>query len=204
MPLPPHVTVALRWEHMTNEFNSVLYYTQESGDPIDASNIEQLADAFSAVWTARAEVLVNPDCRYLGVKVRYLTPTIDLEAYSTEDPQIGTAVSDDVEPEEVAVVIQRRTSKPGRNKRGRVFIPLVPSDYLEGSAIVASASVFYNQFAAEMKDTQVFSTPPGTWVACTPDWKNSLLEPVTQCRVDSEVKSRRDRREPKRSLILNG
>jgi hypothetical protein len=203
MPLPAHLTVALRWALGDDEHNCILYYTKQSGDDLAPNVMNQLADEFWAAFATKCREVINPDCRFLGTRVRWLSGTEDLEGHSTEDVALGTGVSDDVEPEEVAVVIQRRTGKPGRNKRGRIFVPLVPSDYLEGSAIVAASRTYYNALALEVAQTQVFSGVPSTWVPVQPDWKNNLLEPVVQVRLDSEVKSRRDRRMPKRSIILN-
>jgi hypothetical protein len=203
MPLPAHLSVTLRWGLAFDEHDCVLYYTKESGDALDATNIDQLADEFWAAFSTKCREVINPDCRFLGTRVRWLSGTEDLEGLSTEAPVLGTAVSDDVEPEEVAVVIQRRTGKPGRNKRGRIFVPLVPSDFLDGSAIIVANRDPYMALATEMAQTQVFSGVPGTWVPVQPDWKNSLLEPVQQVRLDTEVKSRRDRRDPKRSIVIS-
>jgi hypothetical protein len=200
--LPPHMTVTLRFLHRDDESNCILYYTKEAGPGPEPASISDEADWFDAAFRAKVRQCINPDCTWLGIKVRYLTLDLDLEGYSTDGPGVGTAVSDDVEPEEVAVLIQRRTSLPGRNKRGRIFVPCVPSDYLEGSALTETAVGFYSALALEMQETQVNTATANTWVPVQPNWKDGTLIPVTHTRLDSEVKSRRDRREPKRSIIL--
>lgn len=202
MSLPAHLAVTLRLLHRDDEANCILYYTKSSGPGPEPASISDEADWFDAAFRAKMLLCINPDVRWLGTRVRYLTTDLDLEGYSTDGSAVGTAVSDDTEPEEVAVLIQRRTSLPGRNKRGRIFLPFVPSDYLEGSALNETAIGFYSAVALEIAETQINTATANTWTPVQPNWKDGNLIPVTHTRLDSEVKSRRDRREPKRSIIL--
>lgn len=200
--LPPHLLVSLRWLRDFRETNCLLYYLPDAvvtGAAEGQSWINGIADLADAKFRGVCRNVINPDIQWMGVRARYLTPTVDLVGYSSEAPAVGLAVSDDTEPEEVAVVIQRTTGLPGRNKRGRVFLPHVPSDFLEGSAIVAAHRAAYLEVAENIAENLTLADD--TFSPATPDWKNNLLVPVTTAKVVGEVMSRRDRREPKRAPI---
>lgn len=200
-PDEPLVYCSLRWLRDFRETNCILYYLP--GDaPATQEVMESIADLVDTKFRAAIRAVINPEITWLGVRARYLSPASDIEAYSSEASAAGLHVSGDTEPEEVAVVIQKRTHAPGRDARGRCFFPHVPSDALDGSAIITVERAKYLTIANHMEDTLLSAETPDLQPI---HWsrKTGTVHPITECRVDGEVKSRRDRREPRRSVLYS-
>jgi hypothetical protein len=139
------------------------------------------------------------ECRYLGNGA-------DIEAVSTENAGAGTLTGIDppiapLMPEQNQVVIQRRTGMAGHANRGRIFLPYVAEKLANDSTLNADGIAKYKAIAVKFSDT-ITVDGVAEMIPQTPNGKTGQLVQVTQCRVVSEVCSRRDRRNPKRPVYF--
>lgn len=176
-----------------------LYAGQTAGSTMTQAALQTFANTLFTTLTVSLEPVLAGQAEFRQIYMKLAGGSDELEAYSTNSPIAGGAAGD-MFPEEVAVVIQRRTGKPGRNKRGRIFLPFVPEEFAVDSTLTATAVGLYKTLATALKTP--FVSGGITLSPLTPDFKNSILEPVIQTRVLSEVMSRRQRRFPKKPLPL--
>jgi hypothetical protein len=185
-------------------YQSKLYYTHE-GDSIDFAMLGQIADGLWNHIGASWRGVLQPGIYFFPISCRYLTSGEDIEATSsfsaTEGQLSAVSGSNDFLPEDDNVVIQRRTFKRGRNMRGRIFIPFVPEDLAVNSTLNSLGLTKYKELAGKLSDVITISQA-GTITPGTPNGKQGLLETVGQCRVVSEIMSRRDRRFPRRPVAF--
>jgi hypothetical protein len=181
-----------------NQQSCKLYYTALSGGPV-AANATAIADVFFAKFDGLFAAVLSDDVFFLNVKVVWQGTLDQFEGFSTDNSTAGTA-DQPYMGEEIAVVIQRRTNIRGRNKRGRIFVPFVPVSFCVRSTLTTAALTKYKAIADAMETNTVSGSV--TFVPGTPDFKGSVIEDVKQCRVVTEIMSRRDRRNPKRPAVF--
>jgi hypothetical protein len=186
-------------------FQNKLYY-KLLGDVPENETLKFYADSIHTHWAATWRALLPAEIYLFPTTLRWRTGVEDLEQNSTENAAAGThSVLDDageLMPEGNQVVIQRRTGKAGRNKRGRVFIPWVLEKLANDSTLNAEGLLKYKALATKLSNT-VTVPDRGEMIPATPDGKTGVLEQVMECRLVSEIMSRRDRRTPKRPVYFS-
>jgi hypothetical protein len=181
-----------------------LYY-EYSGDPL---GLGELSEAAEAVWghlSANWKSCLIPSIHFFPVKLRRITPSEDIEVTSVGASQAGnydvSSPSADNLPEDDCVVIQRRTFLRGRENRGRIFISFVPETAAKDSTLTPVGLSTYKALATKLSDS-ITIPDVGTLDPATPNGKLGVLVLTKQCRVVSEIMSRRDRRNPKRPVAF--
>jgi len=199
--LPDHLAVFLNFLGPAAASASCkLYYKATVSEPDENTDMNALADAFFALFDGPLADVLPTDCLFLNTRVLFKDSTKELEGFSTDNSAEGTVASVFM-GEEVAVVLQRRTSKPGRSKRGRIFLPFVPVSYSSASTLTTTAITKYSAVGTAMEQDVVYDGV--SYTPATPNFKDNVLENVTQVRLVGEIMSRRDRRFPKRPAIFN-
>lgn len=203
MALPAHLKVSpiIREIATGKEHRFALYYTAEGGSTAPtASTIQSIANDFKTAFSTALPPCFTTAHAFSGVDAVYTGGGVQVDARSNIAESAGT-VSGDVMPEEVAVLIQRRTGLQGRQRRGRVFIPCVPDSFVTGSALTSAALLVYKAVAEMMIGPVAAGSEETGWNPMQPSPTLSVLMPLTQTRVYSEVVSRRDRRFVKRGFV---
>lgn len=205
MPLPSHVRVRVVIQETATgkDHGFVLFYRQNNGDALDAANVQTAANDFKTAYATAIPAVITSSHTLHRVELVQTSGVNQIDAVSNSAAVAGS-VSGDVMPEEVAVLIQRRTGLVGRNKRGRVFIPCVPDSFVTGSGLTSGALTAYTAVATMIKSGVNTNSAVNSFEAVQPDYKTNQLETITQCRAYSEVVSRRDRRFIKRGSVVAG
>lgn len=199
--LPAHLVVDLNFlGPAAAKATCRLYYKPTISEPNNDTDMNALADIFFAAFDNLLAAVLADTCFFLNVRVRFLDNTSDLEGFSTDNSEAGAA-DGTFHGEEIAVVIQRRSNSPGRNKRGRIFLPFVPQTFVNESSLSGPAVTAYKAVATAMEAERTYDGT--TYVPCTPNFKDGFLEEVKQCRLVGEIMSRRDRRFPKRPAVYS-
>jgi hypothetical protein len=139
------------------------------------------------------------ECRFLGGGK-------DIEAVSQENAGLGTlngsdAAIEPLMPEQNQVVIQRRTGMSGHANRGRVFLPYIAEKLADDSTLNSVGIAKFKAIAVKFSDA-VTVAGLEQFLPQTRNGKTGQLVPVIQCRLVSEICSRRDRRNPKRPVYF--
>jgi hypothetical protein len=186
-------------------YQSKLYYRTEVGGVPSIEDMATVGDAIHQTFAANWRSTIPPEITLFPTGVRYYGVNSDVEGQSTEAAAVGGALSandtQDVMPEQNVVVIQRRTGMRGRNFRGRIFLPFVMERWAVDSTLTPQAMAVFKALATKLSN-RVAVPGYGDLFPCTPDFKTQTLPAITECRVVSEVLSRRDRRDPKRPVVF--
>lgn len=200
--LPSHVKVFFEFRHADYTRAAVqLYYTETTGT-ITLANILNAADEIHAIFNAEVISSLISQCTFKTM-VRKLTNTVDIEGAFTDAPSSGDIEDSETLPETDAVVMRRRTGKPGRNKRGRIFWPYIPESLQKDGQLTDDGVDIYKAIAYKLKVPLVLATTGVTLTPVTPDFKTNALEIVTDTQVVGSIMSRRDRMQPKRPLVIS-
>lgn len=193
MPLPDHVATDFRFRSANIYVASFrLYWTVDAGS-LTASNANQLADALQAAFDGLLIPCLTGSCDFLDVKLRYTNGGTEVEGASTELPVAGTATGETL-PEHDAVVIRRKTGTVGRARRGRIFFPFVPEDFVNDEGQLSTGGhTAYAAFATKLNENFVSAGTGITLVPVQPVPSLNLLLPVTRVEVVQSVRTRRDR-----------
>lgn len=195
MALPDHVEANLVFGHNDQVARCKLYYAISAGG-ITVANITAVCDEFRSVWNSVIIACLPSSARFDGVEMRNRLGALDVEGRSSDAPDNGTAAAQML-PEEDCVVMRRHTGKAGRSKRGRIFFPFVPDELQSSGHLTPDAIGTYKAVAYKMKIPIVLAVTGVTLTPKQPDFKNSLLETVTETQLVLDVLNRRDRRNPK-------
>lgn len=180
---------------------SRLYYFPATGE-ITENNITAIADSFNAIFQPLMRAVLTQDWRWYGTELKWRGVQVEMEGRSTDAGGLGAITDSDYLPIESAVVIRRRTGKPGRSKRGRIFISGVPEKWTEGEQLLAAGQTAYLAIANKI-DQQI--PAGGGSVMLNPltiDFKNTLTTAVTNSEILTTICSRRDRRLAKKPVVI--
>lgn len=196
--LPAHYRAVLRFSRGSVVASCTLYYASPGTTP-DPDDIGTYASDVAAKVEGAILPLLEPTTTFDGVDLFYKASDLDLQGASSAGPQNGTAAAGDILPEEDAVVIQRRTGQPGRNSRGRIFLPFIPEVFALDSKLTAAAITKYQTLCTSLMEP-VASGPEGGVILQPRHYnkKASVFQPIIAWRVVDNTCSRRDRRAPKR------
>lgn len=98
----------------------------------------------------------------------------------------------DALPDWDALLIRRSTGKRQRQHRGRLFIPCIAEDVNKGGVLQNEHYSTANDLAAFLSTDQMAG--PTSWHARHWNKKDNVLEPITQCLVNVNFTTRKDRR----------
>lgn len=203
MPLPAHLRVNVMCREIAtakvHKFG--LFYVLGSGTAPDFDTIQTVANDFKTAFAGAMPGVLTTGHDFFGVEVVYTGGGAQIDAVSNTAASTGT-VSGDTMPEEVAVLIQRRTGLQGRSKRGRVFVPCVPDSFVTGSTLTSTAMTAYLGVAEMIKNDVETNAGALVWESRQPSYATNTLLAITQSRVGLEVVSRRDRRFIKRGYAI--
>lgn len=104
---------------------NVRHYVVTNSTGLGAS-IEQAVAKLDLAFNADYQAVLSAEARYRGVGLRRLLPVATAEFVSTALAGDGM-VAGDLMPKQVSGVITLKSSLPGRNFRGRVYVPF-PSE----------------------------------------------------------------------------
>lgn len=199
MALPAHVKVTVNFfSRDLQSYTCALYYLVGAGS-ISYTNVYQVCDEIKADWLTVIRNTITTDNYFRAIEVDYISGTASIHGESTDSASAGLADGDTC-PEGDAVIIRRMTGKPGRSKRGRIFWPLVPTEFQSESALSTAAIAVYKLLAYKFKIPLVLTVSGVTLNPVTPDYKNGMFETVLQVAVVNDCMSRKDRRQPKHPL----
>ena len=191
-----HMVVDLVFKSNEQQYlTSRLYYKPDGGLP-DIGEAVNIAQGIYDFFKAPIKACLPVATFFLEVRTRWHGPDTEWEVSNQTGGDQGTILADEFHTEEAAVVIRRNTGKPGRSKRGRVFIPFVPETLCSQGSLLEAGMEKYMLVALAMQ-TRLESVSSYGWVPQQPDWKNNVLEPVQYCAVVQQLCSRKDRRNPK-------
>lgn len=196
--LPSHYKANLRFSRGSVVAGCTLYFVSPGVDP-DPDDFGTFASDVAAAVETAILPCIEPTTSFDGVDLTYKSSDLDLQGASSAGPQSGTAAAGDILPEEDAVVLQRRTGQPGRNSRGRIFLPFIPEAFALDSKLTAAAITKYQAVAAALM-VPVASGPEGGVILQPRHYnkKAGVFQPIVAWRVVDNTCSRRDRRAPKR------
>lgn len=194
-----HYVVDVVMGRQAQECRCRLYYIKTAGPDPTQAQLDTYANTIFTTLAVSLLACLSDSAQFRQIQMFLRGGAAEMEAYSTAAAADG-AVSGDMFPEECAVVIQRRTGLPGRDKRGRIFIPFIGEADADDSTLTAPAVTRFKALATALKTPLVSGGI--TLSPRTPSFQSGILNPVIQCRVLSEICSRRQRRSPKRALPL--
>ena len=172
-----------------------LYFTADA-PPTGVSDMQGIADVLFVELSPKYRILMPPTCKFHSVRVQWTAPTLDLEAFSSENPVAGTAANDAL-PDETCLEIQRRTSNRGRQNRGRILISGISEVYQENGKLTGPGKTHLKALALWMQSDVDASQTSFSFIHHRHwDRKANALDPVTQARAMDTFVSRRDRRRP--------
>lgn len=186
-----------------NEASIGVWYTIGGAYTPAADTIQDVANGLFLQIDNNMGAVLDVDHEFNRIELTWRDGTEQFDAISNEAPFVGVISPAGVMPEEVAVDVQRRTGRAGRQSRGRVFFPFVPSSFVVGSTLTSAAITAYQSAAVPLGTTAVISVGGGDNAELTPkhfDRKANVLRQIVGVRVMQEVASRRDRRFIKRNL----
>jgi hypothetical protein len=182
------------------EAGFLLYYTPQGGDPgMTAALVQTVANDFKTAFTSAMPGVLNTSHTFNRVEVQFQGASTQHDAVSNNGSVTGSVPNLPL-PEEVAVVIQRRTGTPGRSRRGRVYLPFVPAQHVTGSTLNTGGVSAY-QAVATMMVNDVDAGDGQLWLPVQPSFKENNLFDISAARVYNEVCSRKDRRFVKRGSV---
>lgn len=189
-----HWLIDCVFNHFAKKASFRLYGVKTIAGTLNQTNLNTFANTLFTTLQVSVLPCLAPDAEFVQVKIKAFEGSNEFEALSTGAPVSGTATGE-MMPEENAVVIQRRTGKIGRSKRGRIFFPFIAEPDADDSELTTSA---INKFKTLC--TAIITPFVGggmTVNPVTPDFKNGVLETVTQARVVGSIMSQRPRRDPR-------
>lgn len=197
------------WGERRNRF-----YWDASVGPTGLTQLEAICDRVLAVIGTNYITLLSAQCQIMRFEGRfYGAGSTEFEANSTSAPLDGARVAvipnsgtDAIEstladtlPDEVCLIVQKRTGNIGRSKRGRWFFTGL-SEQIQNAgevdaAVRASVKVFADTLSNDITVSSGFST---VLHARHYDKLNHALLPITKCYAIRTMGTRRDRRRPLR------
>lgn len=120
--IPTPQTLQVEFVHLFNGqyVEWVLHYTGSAAP--DTTNMTAFAAACVTWWNANIRSRMTAAVQLIQVKVTDMSSaTGEVVTYGTGLPSTGTAVGDSL-PNNVALVISKRTNKRGRSFRGRIYM----------------------------------------------------------------------------------
>ena len=175
---------------------SNMFYYKNTGATVIPANINSVADDVYQYFAPLYAAALTTTHSVFGVRLVFDDGTNQYEGLSNSPATPGT-VSGDTLPEEDAIVLRRQTHKKGRNKRGRVFIGLVPEALQDESLLTTPGAAVYAALATAVMASIITATGP-VLDPQQPDFKTAVLEPVVAAAYVIDVLNRRDRRSPKK------
>jgi hypothetical protein len=130
------------------EFNIVLHFRQQVDDVGDA---QELADFVQNNVVPSLNDVASIDSTWAGVLARQLTPEKQDPFASQVTPNQPGGIASPSLPSFVSVIIQERTGFASRRKRGRIYMPAVPTSYvLDGQLTAAAKTAFATECSSIM------------------------------------------------------
>lgn len=198
MPLPAtYLRVTMNFRNPTTgaKATSVLWYLPASaGTTITLANVALFANDFKTAFTSAIQGALSDVAAMDSLTLKWVTGGNEVEG-NNNNGAIGGSVGGDCLPEEDVIVIQRRTGKVGRSKRGRIFFPFISEDFVEDGELNAAGKTAAAALAAMVKSN--VTAQGAVFNPKTLDHKNNVLETVVQAGYITATCSRRDRRFPK-------
>lgn len=175
------------------EYECIHWYTPSDGlwsdDPQAAA--DNLAAAIDIAVGASCIACLVATCSYVGTRVilhkdgDYFSGSSDITA------DVGT-VSGDFQPPQVAVVLAKTSTAPGRSGHGRFFMPLVPESFTTGYRLTPAGRTAYETLNEEwLADRDAGGS---TWIASHFARLTGELFPLTGVHTQRVLK-RQGRRE---------
>lgn len=205
VPLPPHVHAKLVMSNAVSvSVASISTYWQPTGEmPVNTlGEAQQLADGIKAHFVNQIRSVLIDHCYFNAVVVRMVGYAEQWDAQSTDAASQGLIIETPAMPEEVAVCIQRRTGLPGRDMRGRVFMPYVPRTFLVNESRLSDDAIAAYRALGIRFRTVISGLLATAWTPVHISRKTGLAAQVKDTRVDIDVMSQRGRRAPKQVLAV--
>jgi len=114
----------------------ITYGIDNTGSSLSAADV---ASAANDAWAATGLTLQVSDIRFFQTKAKLGPNSTGIEAVFS-DPTAGTRVQDPTTPQ-VTVLGIKNTALGGRKQKGRMFVPGVAEEDVDGSGIVSSAAI---------------------------------------------------------------
>lgn len=135
VPVPAVAEVELRYLWDTQNCENTLYF--ESGDPIDAGLLLNLAEAIEGWWETNVQPLLSSDVALNEVfSIDLTTSTGPVASFTTGLPLLGS-VGVEAVPANVAPCISFKTANRGRSFRGRNYLIGLPNSFVAGNHMAA-------------------------------------------------------------------
>jgi len=202
MAIDAYLKFNLLYGEVGKTVSNALWYKVTAGVP-SLANINgictELMDAITPVLTP----LLSDQYKFFGIEGKWRNGAVAFDGTSTGAAEVGTESTDEVLPEDDAVVIRKQSGFAGRNKRGRIFVGFVPEIFQNESRLTDPAIVLYQAFASFIKTPIVLPVAGVTLQPVTPDYKTATLIDVQQTAVNLDIMSRRDRRNPRNMVALS-
>jgi len=201
-----HVTVDVHMYGplMANPFSCRLWYLITGAAPV-VGTLDTYVNEIQEWIIPEFAAVLSTNCFVGGITTRWQLAT-DEHFIPASDPALaGTVSGTEILPEEDCVILRRYTGQSDRNRRGRIFIPLVPEAFQNSGRLTSSAITAYQALAAVLKVAPEGDSLDGDGVVlvpCQPDFKNEELPGITNWSLVIDVHNRRDRRTPKQSLTV--
>lgn len=190
----PVYTHRMLFSQLPPTWSTTLYYEPAGASTWTQANVNAIVAAAAAALGSVVKSQLSAACALVQHHGRMRTATQDLESYVSSGSSIGFGeLGDDMMPPQSCAEIQRRTGKPGRNMRGRVFLSGVPEEYGDNEQLDPSKD-FYAALSATAAAFGADITS-GAFTLHARHWnrKTNTLEVVTECRPMLRLVSRRDR-----------
>lgn len=191
MPALPNnvLTVKFFVTHPHGQMTSILYY-EPVAPPATPAHMVIIANDFLSQLATVLTAILAQNCSLIGTYARYKSAVLDIEGYSTDAGSAGDGDPDCLDAQTCAVV-RRLTGKPGRSKRGRIFISgISEGDFSDGVMVPAKVATYQAVaafFATDITANAVIHHARH-W-----DRKNNVMEIVTHAKCLRRIGSRRDR-----------
>jgi len=187
----------------SNPMTCRLWYAL-AGDPPVIGSLDTYADEIMEFIQAEWAAVLTTGTTVGPARVRWQIGTEEHFSWSSGGGTAGTVSASEILPETAAVVLRKYTGDNAPNRRGRMFLPLVPETFQTLGRLTSGAATAYTALVGALSAEVTGDTLDGDGVVLSPvqpNHKDQTLHAITSWALVIDVHTRRDRQAPKKSLV---
>jgi hypothetical protein len=120
IPTPLGLEVTIQQHVNSKDVVNVLHFAQAS--LLSEAGVVDLAASVADLFVSDVQPHMSGSWQFTGVKVRQLNDNDGIQIVNTPEAPITGARATDIAPNNVALVLTKRTAAAGRSARGRIYI----------------------------------------------------------------------------------
>jgi len=187
----------------SNPLTCRLWY-ELAGESPQLASLDTYTDEIMEFIQAEWAAVLTTACNVGPCRVRWQIGTDEHFSWSSGGGTAGTVSASEILPETSCVIVRKYTGDSARNRRGRLFLPLVPETFQTLGRLTSGAATAYSALITALSSQVTGDTLTGddvTLLPVQPNHKDQTLHPVINWALVIDCHTRRDRQAPKKSLV---